>query len=59
MGLVKVNHGPDYRHMVSFYENRVLPLRRQAAKTPPDEAMALKDRGNEQRIIARSIDQLG
>jgi protein tyrosine/serine phosphatase len=27
IGLVKVNHGPDYRHMVSFYENRVLPLR--------------------------------
>ena len=25
VGLVKVNHGPDYRHMVSFYENRVLP----------------------------------
>ena len=29
VGLVKVNHGPDYRHMVSFYENRVLPLRSQ------------------------------
>ena len=29
VGLVKVNHGPDYRHMVSFYENRVLPLRGQ------------------------------
>ena len=27
VGLVKVSHGPDYRHMVSFYENRVLPLR--------------------------------
>jgi protein-tyrosine phosphatase len=24
VGLVKVNHGPDYRHMVSFYENRVI-----------------------------------
>jgi protein-tyrosine phosphatase len=39
VGLVKVNHGPDYRHMVSFYENRVLPLREQrssrgAAKQP-------------------------
>jgi protein-tyrosine phosphatase len=31
VGLVKVNHGPDYRHMVSFYENRVLPLRQQRA----------------------------
>jgi protein tyrosine/serine phosphatase len=29
IGLVKVNHGPDYRHMVSYYENRVLPLREQ------------------------------
>jgi Tyrosine phosphatase family len=29
VGLVKVSHGPDYRHMVSFYENRVLPLRRE------------------------------
>ena len=28
VGLVLVAHGPDYRHMVSFYENRVLPLRR-------------------------------
>jgi protein-tyrosine phosphatase len=29
VGLVKVAHGPDYRHMVSFYQNRVLPLRQQ------------------------------
>ncbi len=32
VGLVKVNHGPDYRHMVSFYENRVLPFREQQNK---------------------------
>jgi len=32
VGLVKVNHGPDYRHMVSFYENRVLPFRNQHAQ---------------------------
>jgi protein-tyrosine phosphatase len=32
VGLVKVNHGPDYRHMVSFYENRVLPLRKRQAQ---------------------------
>jgi protein-tyrosine phosphatase len=25
VGLVKVNHGPDYRHMVAFYEGRVRP----------------------------------
>ncbi len=29
VGLVTVNHGPDYRHMVSFYESRVLPARRE------------------------------
>ncbi len=35
IGLVKVSHGPDYRHMVSFYENRVLPLRKQQAQATP------------------------
>jgi protein-tyrosine phosphatase len=35
IGLVKVNHGPDYRHMVSFYENRVLPLRNRHAEAAP------------------------
>jgi Tyrosine phosphatase family len=29
VGLVRVSRGPDYRHMVSFYETRVLPARRQ------------------------------
>jgi protein-tyrosine phosphatase len=36
VGLVKVNHGPDYRHMVSFYENRVLPLRGPHSSAPLD-----------------------
>jgi protein-tyrosine phosphatase len=36
VGLVKVNHGPDYRHMVSFYENRVLPLRQQHSQATPN-----------------------
>lgn len=27
VGLFKVNHGPDYRHMISFYQSRVLPMR--------------------------------
>jgi len=36
IGLVKVRHGPDYRHMVSFYENRVLPLRKPTAQTTPE-----------------------
>jgi protein-tyrosine phosphatase len=36
VGLVKVNHGPDYRHMISFYENRVLPLRQQHSQATPN-----------------------
>ncbi len=27
VGLVKVAHGPDYRHMVAYYDSRVLPGR--------------------------------
>jgi protein-tyrosine phosphatase len=27
VGLVKVAHGPDYRHMVAYYDGRVLPDR--------------------------------
>jgi hypothetical protein len=40
IGLVKVTHGPDYRHMVDYYNSRVLPLRGQkpAEKTEPDLA---------------------
>jgi len=30
-GLVEASHGPDYRHMVSFYVEHVLPARRTAA----------------------------
>ncbi len=29
VGLIKVTHGPDYRRMVEYYKNRVLPLRTQ------------------------------
>jgi hypothetical protein len=29
VGLIKVTHGPDYRHMVDYYNSRVLPLRGQ------------------------------
>jgi protein-tyrosine phosphatase len=32
IGLVKVSRGPDYRHMVSYYQNRVLPLRQHQAE---------------------------
>jgi protein-tyrosine phosphatase len=38
IGLVKVKHGPDYRHMVSFYENRVLPYRKPTAQASPAES---------------------
>ena len=31
-GLVEVSHGPDYRHMQSFYIERVLPFRRPNAR---------------------------
>ena len=36
-GLVEVSHGPDYRHMQSFYTERVLPFRpaATAAHAPP------------------------
>ncbi len=32
-GLVAVSHGPDYRHMKKFYEERVLPRRLSKAAT--------------------------
>ena len=49
IGLVKVRHGPDYRHMVSFYENRVLPLRKQSSEPT---AMKLPSSDEEVRIGA-------
>ena len=44
VGLVKVNHGPDYRHMVSFYENRVLPLREQRSSRSADKQPSITAR---------------
>jgi protein tyrosine/serine phosphatase len=41
-GLVEVNHGPDYRHMQSYYIERVLPFRPPAAtaqSTPASPAL--------------------
>jgi protein-tyrosine phosphatase len=32
VGLVKVAHGPDYRHMVAYYDGRVLPERARKAE---------------------------
>jgi protein tyrosine/serine phosphatase len=37
VGLIKVNHGPDYRHMVNYYQTRVLPLRQKQAQAPAPE----------------------
>jgi hypothetical protein len=37
-GLVVASHGPDYRHMESFYTERVLPFRDKAK--PPADATA-------------------
>jgi protein tyrosine/serine phosphatase len=34
IGLVKVTHGPDYRHMVDYYNTRVLPLRNRGEAAP-------------------------
>jgi hypothetical protein len=31
VGMVEVTRGPDYRHVVSFYRNRVLPARQAAS----------------------------
>jgi protein-tyrosine phosphatase len=43
VGLTKVNHGPDYRHMESYYQNRVLPLRLQSAANPdPKRALTAR-----------------
>jgi hypothetical protein len=41
-GLKAVAHGPDYRHMESFYAERVLPFRRDVAR-PPATARAGPD----------------
>jgi len=38
VGLVKVAHGPDYRHMVAYYDNRVLPDRIRKAAEAHDRA---------------------
>jgi hypothetical protein len=38
VGLIKVTHGPDYRHMVDYYNQRVLPFRHQ--KDAPTSAPA-------------------
>jgi hypothetical protein len=37
-GLVRADHGPDYRHMTQFYRQRVLPRRAAAQANRPTEA---------------------
>jgi hypothetical protein len=44
-GLVEVSHGPDYRHMQSFYLERVLPYRRgRTAETPRTPSQERRER---------------
>jgi hypothetical protein len=45
VGLVKVTHGPDYRHMVDYYNHRVLPFRdrKDDPTSPPDGLTAQSD----------------
>jgi hypothetical protein len=38
-GLVEVAHGPDYRHMLSFYVERVLPFRKPSPDSTPSAAV--------------------
>ena len=40
-GLVKVSHGPDYRHMQSFYIERVLPFREASSESAATAAPVL------------------
>ena len=41
-GLVEVAHGPDYRHMESFYNERVLPNRPPQARAATAAAAQLR-----------------
>jgi hypothetical protein len=40
-GLVEVSHGPDYRHMESFYVERVLPFRKPASSSAAGDGLRL------------------
>ncbi len=42
-GLVEVSHGPDYRHMESFYRERVLPYRAAQAKAKVEADQAASE----------------
>jgi len=48
-GLVSVNHGPDYRHMEKFYQERVIPYRI-AQKKAADEKTAAMAKGSSPAI---------
>lgn len=39
-GLVEAHHGPDYRHVESFYAEKVLPFRAAGGPTPLPSALA-------------------
>jgi protein-tyrosine phosphatase len=51
VGLVKVAHGPDYRHMVAYYDSRVLPNRARKAEQ-------LRQHGSDPTArVERSLDE--
>jgi len=55
-GLVKANHGPDYRRMVSYYNDHILPERRaqQAAETALADQKPDGDEPSETRTAAEN-----
>lgn len=55
VGLVRVNHGPDYRHMVDYYNSRVLPFRglKPEAMTAPRDLSARSDPSETSRSAVR------
>jgi hypothetical protein len=48
-GLVRVNQGPDYRHMERFFQERVIPYRI-AQQKAADEKAAKMASGNPQGV---------
>ena len=54
VGLVKVTHGPDYRRMVDYYNNRVLPFARLETRPPRAAEPASRSRPRSPRRHPRS-----
>lgn len=52
-GLVRVNHGPDYRHMERFYEERVVPYRLAHKQKPASEEPAAESASTGKDAVVR------